>query len=74
MAIHNTTIGRIYSTPHSSNAWAWLNAAGGWRKIAETSTDGHTNTHLVLTAARDSGATLRVDTDAADSKIVAVYL
>lgn len=74
MATYNTTIGRIYATPHQSNAWAWLNAAGGWRKIAETSVDGHTNTHVVLTAARDKGATVRVDTDAADAKIVAVYL
>lgn len=74
MATYNTTIGRIYSTPHSMNAWAWLNAAGGWRKIDGTSTDGHTNTHLALTAARDNGATIRVDTNAADSLIVAVYL
>lgn len=74
MATYNTTIGRVYSTPHASNAWAWLNTAGGWRKIGENSTDGHTNTHLALTAARANGATVRVDTDAADSKIIAVYL
>lgn len=73
MAVRNTTIGRIYSTPHSKNAWAWLNGTG-WRKIDGTSTDGHTNTHLALTAARDNGATVRVDTDAADQVIVAVYL
>lgn len=74
MASYNTTIGRVYSTPHSRNAWAWLNAAGGWRRIGTVSPDGHTNTHLVLTAARERGAAVRVDTDAADSTIVAVYL
>jgi hypothetical protein len=74
MAAYNTTIGRIYSTPHSKNAWAWLNTPGGWRQVDGTSTDGHTNTHLVLTAARDSGKSVSVTTDAADSKIIAVYL
>ncbi len=74
MATYTTQIGRVYSTPHSRNAWAWLNAAGGWRKIDVTSTDGHTNTHLVLTAARDNGASIRVDTNAADTAIIAVYL
>lgn len=73
MATYNTTIGRVYSTPHSLNAWAWLTAAGGWRRIGTISTDGHTNTHLALTAARERGAVVRVDTDAADSMIVAVY-
>lgn len=74
MATFNTQIGRIYSTPHSKNAWAWLNAANGWRKIDGTSADGHTNVHLVLTAAHDSGAAVRVDTNAADNAIIAVYL
>ena len=74
MASYNTTIGRVYSTPHSQNAWAWLTAAGGWRRIDTLSADGHTNTHLVLTAARDNGASVSVVTDAGDARIVAVYL
>ncbi len=44
------------------------------KRFDGTSTDGHTNTHLVLTAARDKGSTIRVDTNAADTLIVAAYL
>lgn len=73
MATHNTTIGRVYSTPGSMNGWAWLNSVNGWRQVARTATDGHTNTYLTLVAARGAG-TVRVDTDAADNLIVAVYL
>lgn len=74
MASYNSKIGRIYSTPHSKNAWAWVTAAGGWRRIDDNSEDGHTNTHLVLTAARESGANVSVHTNAADDRITAVYL
>lgn len=73
MATVTTTIGRVYSTPHESNAWAWLNAQGAWRKIDETATDGHTNVHLALTAARATNATVSVFLDS-DDQIANVYL
>jgi hypothetical protein len=69
----NTTIGRLYSTPHSMNAWAWLTSGGGWRKIKPLSTDGHTNTFVALAAARQAGITASVSVDAAN-EIVAVYV
>ncbi len=74
MASYNTVIGRIYTTPHSQNAWAWLNAIPGWRKVKPLSTDGHTNTHVALTAARDNGSVVTVVTDDTDNTIIAVYL
>ena len=74
MASYSTTIGRIYSTPHSQNCWAWLNAIGQWRKIKPLSADGVSNVHIALTEARDTGATVSVATDDADGNIVNVYL
>lgn len=73
MATHNTVIGRVYSTPGTKNGWAYLNSASGWRRVDTTSADGHTNTYLALVAARGMGA-VRVDTNAADNRIVAVYV
>jgi hypothetical protein len=69
----NTTIGRLYSTPHSNNAWAWLTSGGGWRKIKPIATDGVTNTFVALAAARQSGITASVSVDGAN-EIVAVYV
>jgi hypothetical protein len=74
MASYSTTIGRVYATPHGNNCWAWLNAIGQWRHIKGLSTDGVTNVHLTLTAARDSGATVSVTTDDTDNSIINVYL
>lgn len=74
MASYNTTIGRVYATPHAQNAWAWLNVIGAWRQINTLSPDGVTNVHVALTAARDSGKSVTVTTDAADVKIIDVYL
>ncbi|HZK32702.1 MAG TPA: hypothetical protein VFC72_07330 [Corynebacterium sp.] len=73
MVTRNTVIGRVYSTPQSRNGWAWLNSINAWRRVATTSTDGHSNTFLALAAARGMG-TVRVDTDSADQFIVAVYV
>jgi immune inhibitor A len=74
MANYNTTIGRIYATPHSQNCWAWLNAIGAWRKIKPLSADGVTDVHMALTAARDSGKAVDVATDDTDNTIINVYL
>jgi hypothetical protein len=73
MAAVTTTIGRVYSTPHSQNNWAWLNAQSAWRKIKPLSADGDTNTHLALSAARATNATVSVELDSAN-EIVNVYL
>jgi hypothetical protein len=73
MPTYNTIIGRIYSTPHSQNCWAYLNAVPAWRKVSPLSPDGVTNVHLALTEARDSGKMVSVYVD--DSGAIAnVYL
>jgi hypothetical protein len=73
MAAVSTTIGRVYSTPHSQNCWAFLNAIGAWRKVKPISTDGVTNTFAVLIAARSTNATVSVDVDSAN-EIDNIYL
>jgi hypothetical protein len=68
----NTTIGRLYATPHSANVWAWLTAGGAWRKVKPISADGATNTFIALAAARQAGFTASITLDGAN-EIVAVY-
>lgn len=73
MPSYSTTIGRVYATPHDKNCWAWLTSGGGWRKVSGMSSEGVTNVHSALVAARDNGATVSVTTDA-NNEIVNVYL
>lgn len=74
MATHTTTVRQVYSTPHAMNGWALLNSINAWRRVGTTSADGHTNTFLALSTARDLGNTVTVVTDAADQLITAVYV
>ncbi|MCE0486834.1 matrixin family metalloprotease [Ornithinimicrobium sediminis] len=64
------TLARVYTTPHSKNAWAYPTGVG-WRKVAPTSTDGVTNTFAALVQARasDKPATMLVT----GTEITSVY-
>lgn len=73
MPSYNTTIGRVYATPHDQNCWAWVNAANGWRKVKPMTSSGVTNVHACLTEARDNNATISLTTDAAN-EIINVYV
>lgn len=55
----STTISRVYSTPHTKNAWA-VPQGMGWHKIDGTSTDGVTNSFAALVSARTSGKKVRM--------------
>lgn len=68
-----TTVNQTYSTPHSKNAWAHLASAAAWRKVKPLTTDGVTNTFLLLALAKAHGASVTVTEDASN-EIVAVYL
>lgn len=59
---YNVAVSMVYATPHSMNAWAWL-SGHGWRKIQPTSTDGVTNTLVLLAAARAKGRLVHVNFD-----------
>lgn len=61
-----------YSTPHSMNAWADL-PGQGWRKVKPLSTDGVTNSFLLLALAKATGKQAFVGVDAAN-EITSVYL
>ena len=69
-----TNINGSYSTPHSKNAWAFPATEGAWRKVQGLSTDGVSNTFLLLALARANGKTANVFTDATTNEITAVYL
>jgi hypothetical protein len=60
-----------YSSPNSMNAWASL-AGQGWRKVKPVSTDGVTNTFLLLALARATNKQAHPDVDGAN-EITAVY-
>jgi hypothetical protein len=67
-----TNINTTYSTPHSMNAWANL-PNQGWRKVKPISTDGVTNTSLLLVLAKATGKQANVNLDGAN-EITSVYL
>jgi hypothetical protein len=69
----NTAINRVYATPHSKNGWAHLAAENAWRKVKPISTDGVTNTVLLLALARANSKNVSVTKDGAN-QITAVYL
>lgn len=65
-------VNQTYSTPHSMNAHAHLPGMG-WRKVKPISTDGVTNTFLLLALAKANTKQVTVITDGAN-EITAVYL
>jgi hypothetical protein len=65
-------INTTYSTPHAMNAWAALPTLG-WRKVKPISTDGVTNTFLLLALAKATSKQANVNLDAAN-EITSVYL
>ncbi len=69
----STDVQLTYATPSSKNAWAYPADAGAWRKVKGTSTDGVTNTFLLLALARANGKKATVNVDASN-EITSVYL
>lgn len=62
---------RTFATPHSKNAWAYIDSVG-WRKVDTLTTNGVTNTFVLLNEARANNLTVRVNIDS--SKIKIAYL
>jgi hypothetical protein len=69
----NKSVSRIFVTYHSQNCWANL-AGVGWKKVKTGNSDGNTNVHVALTAARANGKVVTAITDGADTLIEQVYL
>jgi peptidoglycan hydrolase-like protein with peptidoglycan-binding domain len=68
---HTVTLDRVYATPHSKNAWAYLHGVG-WRKIQPLTTDGVTNVFAMCCRARSSNKSITVQANA--SEILVAYL
>lgn len=62
---------RTYASPHSKNAWAYLQSVG-WRKVDGLSTDGVTNLFIMLNEARVKNKTITASID--NDKIKIAYL
>jgi hypothetical protein len=65
-------INQTYASPNSMNAHAHL-PNQGWRKVKPVSTDGVTNTFLLLALAKATSKQAYVTTDSSN-QITAVYL
>lgn len=65
------TLDRVYSTPHSRNAWAYLHGIG-WRKVQPLTPDGTTNVFAALVHARAAGKTVALHLTS--NEIDTVYL
>lgn len=68
---HSVTLDRVFATPHSQNAWAYLNGVG-WRKIQPLSSDGVTNVFVMCCEARASNKAITLQATA--SEILTAYL
>ena len=65
-------IDQTYATPNSMNAWGNL-PNQGWRKVKPITTDGVTNTFILLALAKATSKQAHVTTDSSN-EITAVYL
>ena len=72
MNFSNKQVIRTFTSPHSKNVWANIQTIG-WRKVAQTSTDGVTNMAIVLNAARANTKTISGTIDASN-QISILYL
>ena len=68
----NVTVKQTYASPHSKNAWLYLDSIG-WRKISQDSTDGVTNTFIMGNDALVSNRTVSGSTDS-NNQIEYLYL
>ncbi|MDQ6478414.1 M6 family metalloprotease domain-containing protein [Dyadobacter sp. LHD-138] len=68
--LSNKKVLQVFCSPHTTNAWAFIESAG-WRKISELTPDGVSNVFLALVKARISNQTVTVQVDG--SKIHLLY-
>jgi immune inhibitor A len=60
--LSNKKVLQVFVSPHSKNAWAYIESAG-WRKMETLSVDGVTNMFEAMVAARSSGKTITAIAD-----------
>lgn len=52
---NNLSVSRVYTSKHSQNCYAILSGISGWKKVQTGSSDGVTNVHIALSAAKANG-------------------
>lgn len=60
---YNKSVLSTFTSPHSMNAWAYIQDVGGWRKIQPLTPDGVTNMFDLLTEAQASNRKVHVYAD-----------
>ena len=68
-----TNVNQVYSSRDSQNAWAHLATDNAWHRILAGATDGVTNVHVLLSAAKANNRQAAVDFDASNN-ITGAYL
>jgi hypothetical protein len=69
-----TKINQVYATPNAMNAWAHLVGTNKWHKVKTISSDGVTNTFLILAVAKGADRQVYVGTESSSGNITAVYM
>jgi hypothetical protein len=69
----NATVVSTFTTPHSMNAWAYLDS-GPWRKIQPITTDGTSNMFLLLNAAKAGGRPVSGSYDDSTGFLFTLYM
>lgn len=73
MDFANKNVLRTFVSPHSQNAWAYIDTLG-WKKVQTLSTDGVSNVFMMLCAAQAHNRTITGTIDDTSSQIAIVYL
>jgi len=68
-----TVVHQVYANREAQNAWAHLAVDNAWHRILTGASDGVTNVHVLLTAAKANGQQAAVDFDA-NKNIIAAYV
>lgn len=71
-AWQTTTVGGLYTTNHTANAWAYLNGIG-WRRLAPANANGHQNLLELCRLAKDANVAIQADEDGATIKTIYLW-
>lgn len=73
MNFNNKNVATTFVSPHSKNAWAYIDTIG-WRKVQTLSEDGVSNVFMMLCAAQAHSKTITGTIDDTSNEIAIVYL
>lgn len=57
---NNVSVNRVYTSHHSQNCYAIVSGVSGWKKVKTGASDGVSNVHIALSAAKASNRNVDV--------------